>query len=76
MAVSHIEFTRAQFSHRSVPVQAAKQFTSTSCLHFRKGLKLLYISKQRYGANDRRKTFMIIHNESGMSYPGVQRSTY
>jgi hypothetical protein len=34
-AVSHIEFTRAQFGKRIVPGLAIKQFTSTSCFHFR-----------------------------------------
>ena len=36
----HIEFTRAQFSHHTFPRQAVKQFTSTSCLHFRKELQV------------------------------------
>jgi hypothetical protein len=65
-AVSHIEFTRAQFNHHIVPGQAVKQFTSTSCLHFRKKLKLLYMPDQRYTANYRRKDFMINHNESDL----------
>ena len=30
----HIEFTRAQFSHRIFPGQAVKQFTSSRCFHF------------------------------------------
>jgi hypothetical protein len=40
--ISHIEFTRAQFNHRIVPGQAVKQFTSTTCLHFRKELKTVH----------------------------------
>jgi hypothetical protein len=79
-AVSHIEFTRAQFSHRIVSGQAVKQFTSTSCLHFRKELKLLYIPEQRYSANDRRKDFMIqyeyIRFGSCQAYPLQTWSIY
>jgi hypothetical protein len=41
----------AQFSYRIVPGQAFKQFTSTSCLHFRKEL-IIFV---RYSANNRRK---------------------
>jgi hypothetical protein len=48
------EFTRARFNHCIVPGQAVKQFTSTSCLHLRKELKLLYMQEQRYSANDHR----------------------
>jgi hypothetical protein len=40
---NHFEFTRAQFSHRIVPGQVVKQFTSTSCPYFRKELKLLVV---------------------------------
>jgi hypothetical protein len=63
---NHIEFTRAQFSHRIAPGQAVKQFTSSSCSHFRKELKLLYITEQWYSANNRRNYFMINHNESDL----------
>jgi hypothetical protein len=47
------------------------QFTSTSCLHFHKELKLLYIPEQRYIANNRRKDFMINHNKSNLLYLGI-----
>jgi hypothetical protein len=63
-------FTRARST--IVPVQAVKQFTSTSCLHFRKEPKLLYMPEQRYSANDRRKDFMINHNESDQRRPGIE----
>jgi hypothetical protein len=74
MAESHIEFTRAQFSHHIVPGQAVKQFTSTSCFHIHKELKLLYmpVQRQRYSANDRRKDFMISHNKSDLRRPGIE----
>jgi hypothetical protein len=63
--------TRAQFSHRIVPGQAVKQFTSTSWLHFRKELKRLYIPEQ-YSVNDRRKDFIISHNESDQRHPWIE----
>jgi hypothetical protein len=37
-AVSHFEFTRAQFSPSIIPGQANKQITSISCLPFCKEL--------------------------------------
>jgi hypothetical protein len=46
--VSHIEFTRVQFSYRIVPRQAVKHFTSTCCLYFRNELKLLYMPEQTH----------------------------
>jgi hypothetical protein len=36
--ISHIEFTRAQFSHHIIPGQAVKQFINASGLHFLKEL--------------------------------------
>jgi hypothetical protein len=71
-AVILIEFTRAQFNHRIVPGQAVKQFTSTSCLHFRRKLKLLYMLEQRFSANDLGKDNMIKHNKSDLRRPGIE----
>jgi hypothetical protein len=58
----------AQFSYHIVPVQAIKHLTSTSCLHFRKEL----IISVRYSANDRRKDFIINHNESDLRCQGIE----
>jgi hypothetical protein len=72
---SHTEFKSAQLSHRIAPGLAVKQFTSISCLYFRKELKLLYNMykpEQRYSANDHRKDFMINLNECDMHSPEIE----
>jgi hypothetical protein len=42
-------------------------------VHFRKELKqLLFMAEQRNSANDRRKDFMIIHNECDLRRPRIE----
>jgi hypothetical protein len=64
---------RVQFSHRIVPGQAAKQFTSTSnvAFFFARNLLFLYMPELMCGASDHRKDFMINHNESDLHRPGT-----
>jgi hypothetical protein len=39
---------------------------------FARNRLLLYMPEQKYSANDRRKDFMINHNESEMYRPGIE----
>jgi hypothetical protein len=77
LVVVFVVFTAV--SHIKIPEHSSataffldKQSTSSSCLHFRKELKLLYIPEQRYSANDHRKDFMINHNESDLQRHGIE----
>jgi hypothetical protein len=55
--------------HHTVPVQAVKQFTSTTVAFT---LAKNYIPEQRYGVNDRKKDFMINYNESDLYHPEIK----
>jgi hypothetical protein len=69
MTVSHI--TKAWFSHRIVPGQTFKQFTSTSCLHFRRELHVVTNYWSKWGEVQSEWLYKGFYGQSQQKWPAL-----